>query len=100
MGIATLVLGAALNPGGLIAWLVIGLISGALADWVIPGKGFGLIGNLVVGLIGAFIGGLLINLLVPDATYAFWGSLIVAFLGACVIFLLVNAFRGRRGSTL
>jgi uncharacterized membrane protein YeaQ/YmgE (transglycosylase-associated protein family) len=96
MGIATLVLGAALNPGGIIAWIVIGIVAGALADWVIPGKGFGLLGNMVVGLIGAFIGGLILNLLVPDATYAFWGSLVVAFIGACVVFLLVNVFRSRR----
>ena len=40
---ATLVLAAALQPGGIIAWIVIGLVAGALADWVIPGKGFGFI---------------------------------------------------------
>lgn len=98
MELGTLVLGAALNPGGIIAWIIIGIVAGALADWVIPGKGFGLLGNMLVGLIGAFLGGLILNLLVPDAAYAFWGSLVVAFLGACVVFLLVNAFRSRRGT--
>jgi len=96
MTMATLVLAAALQPGGIIAWIVIGLLAGALADWVIPGKGFGIIGNMLVGLIGAFVGGLLINLLVPDATYGFWGSLIVAFLGACLVFFLVAMARSRR----
>lgn len=95
MGLA-MVLGAALNPGGIIAWLVIGLVAGFLADWVVPGKGFGLIGNLLVGLIGAFIGGLVMNLLVPDETFGFWGSLLVAFLGACLLFFIIGAFRGNR----
>lgn len=85
-----------LNPGGFIAWIVIGLLAGFLADMVIPGKGFGLIGNLIVGLVGALIGGFVVNVLVPDATFGFWGSLVVAFLGACVLFLIVGVARGSR----
>ena len=96
MPLATLVLGAALHPGGIIAWIVIGLVAGAVADWVIPGRGFGFIGNMLVGLIGAFVGGLLVNLLVPDATYGFWGSLVVAFLGACLVFFIVGMARSHR----
>lgn len=96
MPIAALVIAAALQPGGVIAWIIIGLVAGALADRVIPGKGFGLIGNMLVGLVGAFVGGLLVNLLVPDATYGFWGSLVVAFLGACLVFLLVGMARSHR----
>ena len=94
---AALVIAAALHPGGIIAWIVIGLVAGALADWVIPGKGFGFFGNILAGLVGAFVGGLLVNLLVPDATYGFWGSLVVAFLGACLVFFLVAMARSRRG---
>ena len=77
MSLATFVLAAALNSGGLVAWLVIGLLAGWLAGVIMPGKGFGLIGDLIIGLVGAFLGGLLINLLVPDATFGFWGSLVV-----------------------
>ena len=94
--IAPLVIAAALQPGGIIAWIVIGLVAGALADRVIPGKGFGFIGNMLVGLVGAFVGGLLVNILVSDATYGFWGSLVVAFLGACLVFLLVGMARSHR----
>jgi uncharacterized membrane protein YeaQ/YmgE (transglycosylase-associated protein family) len=91
VSLATLVLGAALEPGGIIAWIIIGLVAGFVADRVIPGKGFGLIGNLVVGIVGAFLGGLIMNLLAPDQTFGFWGSMLVAFLGACIIFLIVGA---------
>ena len=98
MSVATLVLAAALNPGGLIAWIVIGLLAGWLAGLIMPGKGFGFLGDIIVGLVGAFIGGLLVNLLVPDATFGFWGSLLVALVGACILVGILHAI-GRRSTT-
>ena len=98
MSLATLVLAAALQAGGIIAWLVIGLVAGWLAGVIMPGKGFGLIGDLVIGLIGAFLGGLILDLLVPDATFGFWGSLVVALIGACILVAIIHAI-GRRGTT-
>ena len=96
MSLATLVLAAALNPGGVIAWIIIGLLAGWLAGVIMPGKGFGLIGDLIVGLIGAFVGGLLMDVLVPDANFGFWGSLVVALIGACILVAIVHAVTGRR----
>jgi uncharacterized membrane protein YeaQ/YmgE (transglycosylase-associated protein family) len=52
-----------LNPGGIIAWLVVGLLAGWLAGFVMKGSGYGIIGDLVVGLIGAVIGGVLVGVL-------------------------------------
>jgi uncharacterized membrane protein YeaQ/YmgE (transglycosylase-associated protein family) len=96
MLIATFVIGAALDPGGLIAWLVVGLIAGFLASTVMRGGGYGMIGDIIVGIVGAFVGGFLMNLLVPDASFGFWGSIVVAFIGACVLIALLRAFtRGR-----
>ena len=57
-----------LAPGGLLAWLVVGLVAGWLAGQVTKGGGFGLIGNLVIGLIGAFIGGLVFSYLLPGSS--------------------------------
>src|SRR5204863_550254 len=96
MSVVTLVLAAALNPGGLIAWIIIGLVAGWLAGVIMPGKGFGLLGDLIIGLVGAFVGGLIINLLVPDATFGFWGSLLVALIGACILVAILHAIAGRR----
>jgi uncharacterized membrane protein YeaQ/YmgE (transglycosylase-associated protein family) len=101
MSLATLVLAAALQPGGIIAWIVIGLLAGWLAGVIMPGKGFGFLGDIIIGLVGAFIGGLIINLLVPDATFGFWGSLLVALIGACILVAILHAVaRGRTGSRL
>ncbi len=96
MSVATLIIAATLQPGGFIAWLVIGLLAGWLAGVIMPGKGFGLIGDLVIGLVGAFIGGLLMNILVPNETFGFWGSFVVALIGACVLVAIVHAVAVRR----
>lgn len=94
--IAALVLGASLNPGGIIAWIVIGLIAGWLAGVIMPGGGYGFIGDIIVGLIGAFIGGLVMNVLIPDTSFGFWGSLVVALIGACILVAILHAVAGRR----
>jgi uncharacterized membrane protein YeaQ/YmgE (transglycosylase-associated protein family) len=78
-----------LSPGGIIAWLVVGLIAGWFAARVMRGGGYGLVGDMIVGLIGAVIGGLTLGLIVTGEA-GFWGSLVVAILGAC---LLLAIFR-------
>ena len=57
MTLATLILGATLEPGGLLMWLIVGLVAGFLASRVMRGGGYRLIGDIVVGVVGAFIGG-------------------------------------------
>jgi len=91
-----LVFAAALNPGGIIAWIVIGLLAGWLAGVIMPGRGYGLLGDLIVGLVGAFIGGLIVGLLAPGSSFGFWGSLLVALVGACVLVGILHAVTGNR----
>jgi uncharacterized membrane protein YeaQ/YmgE (transglycosylase-associated protein family) len=81
----------ALQPGGVVAWLVVGLVAGWLAAKVVGGGGYGLFGDLALGLLGALLGGLLFGLLRGDDGFVgdagFWGSIAVAFLGACALLL-------------
>ncbi|MES9973798.1 GlsB/YeaQ/YmgE family stress response membrane protein [Candidatus Thiodiazotropha sp. LNASS1] len=43
---------------GIISWIVLGLIAGALAKWLMPGKdGGGLIITTLLGIAGAMVGG-------------------------------------------
>ena|SRR5947207_320440 len=100
MAIGTLVLDAALAPGGLIAWLVVGLIAGFLASTVMRGGGYGMIGDIIVGIVGAFVGGFLVNVLSPDASFGFWGSIVVSFIGACVLIALLRAFSRGKSHTI
>ncbi len=92
MALSTLALGAALDPGGLLAWLIVGLIAGFLASTMMRGGGYGMVGDIIIGVVGAFIGGFLVNLLDPGANFGFWGSIVVAFIGACVLIALLRAF--------
>ncbi len=84
-----------LDPGGIIAWLIVGLIAGWLAGLVMQGGGFGLVGDMIVGLIGAVLGGLLFGQLVTGSPN-FVGSILVAFIGACLLIAVVRfVTRGR-----
>jgi uncharacterized membrane protein YeaQ/YmgE (transglycosylase-associated protein family) len=91
-----LVFAAALQPGGILAWIVVGLVAGFLAGKVMSGAGYGIVGDLVVGIIGAFVGGFLANLLFPSASFGLIGSIIVAFIGACVLVAILHAVTGSR----
>ena len=84
-----------LDPGGIIAWLVVGLIAGWLAGMVMKGGGYGLIGDIVVGIVGALVGGFVFSLITGGGTAGFWGSIAVAFVGAVILIAIVRALPGR-----
>ncbi|MGH9815048.1 MAG: GlsB/YeaQ/YmgE family stress response membrane protein [Candidatus Acidiferrales bacterium] len=43
---------------GIFAWIVFGLIAGALAKWIMPGKDpGGMIVTMLIGIAGAMLGG-------------------------------------------
>ncbi|MCX9458627.1 GlsB/YeaQ/YmgE family stress response membrane protein, partial [Vibrio cholerae] len=45
---------------GIISWIILGLIVGILAKWIMPGKDEGgFIITVVLGIIGALVGGYL-----------------------------------------
>jgi uncharacterized membrane protein YeaQ/YmgE (transglycosylase-associated protein family) len=79
-----------LSPGGVIAWIVLGLLAGWIAGKLTAGRGFGCLGNIAIGLIGAVIGGFIFSALGIHGLVGFWGSLIVAIIGAAALLLLIN----------
>ena len=97
---ASLVLGLALDPGGLIAWLVVGLIAGFLASMVMRGGGYGVVGDIVVGIVGALIGGFIMNALGFSSGGNIIYSIIVAFIGACILIAILRAVAGGRRRTV
>ena len=49
---------------GIFSWIIMGLIVGVLAKWIMPGKDpGGLIVTICIGIAGAFVGGLIGSLL-------------------------------------
>ena len=84
-----------LDPGGLLAWLIVGAVAGFLAGQVMKGGGYGLVGDIIMGIVGAFVGGFLANLLGLGGTLGIIGTTVVAFIGACIFIAIVRALPGR-----
>jgi len=80
-----------LSPGGIIAWIVVGLIAGWAASSVSRGHGYGIIGDIIVGLIGALIGGFLAGFFIHGSV-GLIGSIIVAFIGALILLAILRMF--------
>jgi uncharacterized membrane protein YeaQ/YmgE (transglycosylase-associated protein family) len=90
-----MILAAIVSTVGLLGWIIIGGLAGALAGVVVRGGGFGILGDIVVGIVGAIIGGFLLGLFVND-TVGPIGSFVTAFIGAVVLLWLVRLLGGRR----
>jgi uncharacterized membrane protein YeaQ/YmgE (transglycosylase-associated protein family) len=75
----------ALEPGGWLEWLIVGLLAGAIAGTLVRGRGYGCLVDIVVGIIGAFIGGIVVGFFLPGTVVGFAGTLIVAVLGAVLL---------------
>jgi uncharacterized membrane protein YeaQ/YmgE (transglycosylase-associated protein family) len=82
-----------LQPGNVIAWLLVGLIAGAFAGLVVRGRGFGCIGDIIIGLIGSLIGAILDSSLDWGQLH-FCGSVFVSFLGAVILVAILEFLTG------
>lgn len=85
---------------GIITLLIVGLIAGALARLIVPGKDpMGILGTLLLGVVGSFVGGFIGSLFTGDGITVFNTSgLILSIIGAIVALLIYRAVIGRRGA--
>ena len=85
---------------GIVSWLVFGLLAGAVARILTPGRPrLGCIGTIAVGIVGALIGGLIGDVVLGDDDVRFdWslGPFLLAVLGAVVLLLALEGLSGRR----
>jgi uncharacterized membrane protein YeaQ/YmgE (transglycosylase-associated protein family) len=83
---------------GILSWIVLGLVVGLLAKWVMPGDDpGGLIMTIVLGVAGAFVGGWIATQLGLGTVSGFnIGSLAIAVGGAVLLLFLNRKLRGRR----
>jgi uncharacterized membrane protein YeaQ/YmgE (transglycosylase-associated protein family) len=78
-------------------WLVVGLVAGALARLIMPGKDtMGLLATMVLGVAGSIVGGLV--------SWALWGTdetgfrpagLLLSLIGAVLLLWIWRATRSR-----
>jgi uncharacterized membrane protein YeaQ/YmgE (transglycosylase-associated protein family) len=83
-----------------LAWILLGLIAGALAKFIYPGRqGGGIFSTMILGVVGAFIGGTL-HTLITTGKFAlgaasgtgFWVSLAIAIVGSMIAIFLWGLF--------
>ena len=87
---------------GIIAWIVFGLIAGAIAKLIMPGSDpGGFIITILIGIAGAVIGGFLGGALFGTAgvTGFNFRSFVVAILGALLLLFLYRKLASGRTST-
>jgi uncharacterized membrane protein YeaQ/YmgE (transglycosylase-associated protein family) len=80
---------------GILSWIVMGLIVGVLAKFLMPGKDpGGLIVTIVLGIAGAFVGGYVGSVLGLGTVTGFnVGSLLIAIGGAVLLLILYRAIK-------
>ena len=85
---------------GIISWIILGLIAGALAKLILPGKqGGGIIVTIILGIVGAFLVGWLGSFIpgLSDWINSFsFGPIITSVIGAIIVLLIYGAVVGRR----
>jgi uncharacterized membrane protein YeaQ/YmgE (transglycosylase-associated protein family) len=80
---------------GIIAWIIIGLIAGALGKLIMPGDDpGGIIVTILLGIAGAFVGGFITQNLLGLGSGGFIWSIIVATLGAIILLAIYRMVAG------
>ncbi len=85
----------------IISWIVLGLIAGALAKLIMPGRqGGGIIVTIILGIIGAILGGFLGSLVGIGSLESVFdiGTIITAIVGALIVLFIYGAVTGRKGA--
>lgn len=82
-----------------VAWIIVGLLAGLAARWIVKDDNSGCLYTVAVGVIGALIGGALMQASGRDGVSEFsWRSVLVAIVGSVLLLLVLQAVGGRKRS--
>jgi uncharacterized membrane protein YeaQ/YmgE (transglycosylase-associated protein family) len=82
---------------GILTWIIVGLIAGALGKLIMPGDDpGGIIVTILIGMVGAIVGGFITQNLLGLGGGGFIWSIIVATLGAIILLAIYRALVGGR----
>jgi uncharacterized membrane protein YeaQ/YmgE (transglycosylase-associated protein family) len=80
----------------IIAWIVLGLISGFIASKIVNRTGEGVLLDILLGVVGAVVGGFIFNSFGhAGVTGLDLRSMLVAVVGAVVVLVIKHALMGR-----
>jgi len=66
-------------------WVLVGLVAGWLAGYVMKGGGYGLTGDLILGLVGSIVGSWIFWALGFSPGTGLFALVVVAFLGSAAV---------------
>lgn len=82
---------------GLIGFLIMGLIAGFIARWIMPGSdSMGWLGTMVLGIVGSLVGGTLAALVFGGSLDFSAAGLIGSIIGALIVLWAMRQFGGGR----
>ncbi|HTT54921.1 MAG TPA: GlsB/YeaQ/YmgE family stress response membrane protein [Streptosporangiaceae bacterium] len=85
----------------IVVLLIVGLIAGALARLLVPGRDpIGLLGTIVLGVLGSFLGGIVLNLVEYHKVFTHsihLAGLIGSVIGAVILLILYRLSGHERG---
>jgi len=83
---------------GIIEWMVVGLLAGAISGWFVGTKSVqGCLPTMVVGIVGGLVGGWLATQINDSPVSGFFGALAFAILGSFIVRIVLRAVEsGRR----
>ena len=84
---------------GILGWIVLGLIAGAIAKLIMPGDDpGGIIVTMLLGILGAVIGGFIGSRIFGIGLQSFWNlqTWIVAIIGSLILLIIYRLIVGRR----
>src|ERR687895_100245 len=88
----------AMMLGALIFWIIVGLIAGALAKFIMPGDDpGGIIITILLGIAGAFVGGFLASFVGIGGGSTIM-TIIVATIGAIILLAIYRLIAGSRAA--
>ena len=81
---------------GILSWIILGLLVGALAKWIMPGNDpGGIFITILIGIAGALVGGFLSSALgMGDVSGVNLGSIVIATLGALILLFGYRRIKG------
>ncbi|HEV2775149.1 MAG TPA: GlsB/YeaQ/YmgE family stress response membrane protein [Solirubrobacteraceae bacterium] len=84
---------------GILGWIVLGLLAGAIAKAIMPGDDpGGIIVTMLIGIVGAIVGGLIASALDIGEVDEFFdiGTWVIAILGALLLLGIYRLIAGNR----
>ncbi len=84
---------------GIIGWIILGLLAGAIAKAILPGDDpGGIFVTMVIGIVGALVGGFIASALDIGDLDEFFdiGTWLIAIAGALLLLVLYRMVVGRR----